>query len=308
MARSARVRWLGSVPMLALAVLAALASCKRSSSGDPAVGRGSPASGSATPGAAPGGSGATRPARIVTLSPSATEVVAALGEAGELVGVDDYSDVPVSVKALPKVGSFMTPNLETIVRLRPTLVVVDDIHSQVSGALHDAGITTRECAMHAVADVKACLRALGSDLGRGHEAEAAVASIDQALDDAAAHRPAHHPRVLLVIDREAGGIGAIIGAGPGSFNDELLAVVGGDNVLAGAGTKYPKIGPEEVLRAQPDVILDLSYAGHDGLAAWNRVDVPAVKHHRVVALTSPLLSHPTPRIGEALAIMASALK
>jgi len=64
-------------------------------------------------------------ARIVTLSPSATEIVAALGAAGDLVGVDDYSDFPASIKALPRVGSFMVPNVETIVRLKPTLVVVD---------------------------------------------------------------------------------------------------------------------------------------------------------------------------------------
>ncbi len=247
------------------------------------------------------------PARIVTLSPSATEIVAALGAAGDLVGVDDYSDFPASIKALPRVGSFMVPNIETIVRLKPTLVVVDDIHAQAAGALHDAHLVTRECAMHTVPDVKTCLRTLGAALGKTAEATAAVAGIDQALDEAAAHRPAHHPRVLIVIDREAGGLGAIVAAGPGTFNDELLAVVGGDNILAGAGTKYPKIGAEEVIREKPDVILDLSYTGKDSLAVWDTLDIPAVKTKHVLSLTSQVLSHPTPRIVEALSLLATSI-
>jgi len=253
------------------------------------------------------GSGSATP-RIITLSPSATEVVDALGASSELVGVDDYSDYPATVKALPKVGSFIAPNLETIVRLRPSIVVVDDIHAQTSGALHDARIATVECAMHALPDVKTCLHSLGGALGRTHEADAAVAAIDKKIEDARAKRPEHHPKVLLVIDREAGGIGGIIAAGPGTFNDELLAVVGGDNVLAGAGTKYPKIGAEEVLRAQPDVILDLSYAGKDSLAPWDGVKVPAVANKHVVSLFGGVLAHPTPRIGEALDVLAHAIQ
>ena len=274
--------------MRRLLVLLVLASCQQS---PPAPGRGS----------------AARPPRIVTLSPSATEIVAALGATDQLVGVDDYSDYPDAVTRLPKVGSFMTPNLEAIVQLRPTLVIVDDIHSQAVGALHDAGIATRDCPMHAVPDIKACLRSVGGDLGVPFEADVAINAIDKALDAAAAHRPAHHPKVLLVIDREQGGVNSLVAAGTGTFNDELLAVVGGDNVLAGASVKYPKIGVEEVLRAQPDIILDLSYAGRDSMKAWDVLDVPAVKAKRVELLTSSLLSHPTPRIAEALDLMARSI-
>ncbi|MEO6773287.1 MAG: helical backbone metal receptor [Kofleriaceae bacterium] len=282
-----------SLPLASCLAWTVLAGCPRSP--QPGDTRGSASAGSAA-------------ARIISLSPSATEVVAALGAAGELVGVDDYSDYPASVKALPKVGSFLAPNLEAIVRLRPSIVVLDDIHAQTAGALHDAHVATVECPMHAVADVEICLHQVGAVLGRGHEADAAIAAIDRAIDDARAHRPAHHPKVLLVIDRETGGIGGVVAAGPGTFNDELLAVVGGDNVLAGAGTKYPKIGPEEVLRAQPDVILDLSYAGKDSLAAWNRVKVPAVATHHVISLFGGVLAHPTPRIGEALGVLAHAIE
>jgi iron complex transport system substrate-binding protein len=244
--------------------------------------------------------------RIVSLTPSATEVVAALGATPSLVGVDEYSKYPPEVGKLPRIGSFTQPNLEAIVQLRPTLVIVDDIHGQVAGALHDAGLQTLECTMHGLPDVKAALRSVGGKLGRRAQADAVVASIDAALDDAAAHRPARHPRVLVAIDREAGGLGHLVSVGPGSWIDELLAVVGGDNVLAASGVRYPSISLEEVLRAQPEIILDLSH-GAD-VAAWQGLDVPAVKNHRVIALDEPFLIAPSPRVREALDALARALR
>jgi len=246
--------------------------------------------------------------RIVSLTPSATEVVAALGATQFLVGVDDYSKYPPEVIGLPKVGSFLQPNLEVIVRLAPTLVIVDDIHGQVAGALRDHGLAAIECPMLSLPDVKSALKSIGGRLGRAREAEVAVNAIDTALDAAAAKRPARHPRVLVVIDREARGLGNLVAAGPGSYVDELLAVVGGDNVLAASGVLYPKIALEEVLRSRPEVILDLSLEGKTDTADWNGVDVPAVKSKHVFALGEPYLVAPSPRVREALDKLAAALQ
>ncbi|HEX3473598.1 MAG TPA: helical backbone metal receptor [Kofleriaceae bacterium] len=277
------------------------AGCRRDDAGSaapPAVG-----SSNAGPAAAPAG-----PAlRVVSLTPSATEVVAALGATGLLVGVDDYSTYPPEVTRLPRVGSFLTPNLEAIVGLRPSLVIVDDVHGQIAGALNDAGIATVACAIHALPDLKAALRAVGARIGKPADADRVVAAIDAALDRAAAQRPARRPRVLAVIDREAGGLGNLVTGGPGSWIDELLAVVGGDNVLSAAGVRYPKISAEEVLRARPEVILDLSYAARESIAAWDRLAVPAVAAHRVRAITDPFLLAPSPRVAEALAALAGAI-
>lgn len=244
--------------------------------------------------------------RIVSLTPSATEVVAALGAADELVGVDQYSEFPASVKKLPKVGSFLAPNLEAIVQLRPTVVIVDDIHGQTAGALRDNGISVIECAMHALPDLRAALSTVGDHIGRSAEATAAIEKINAKLDAAAAHRPAHHPKVLAVIDREAGGLGNLVAAGPGSWVDELLAVAGADNVMVASGIRYPTISLEEVLRGQPEIILDFSQASSD-LAAWQQADVPAVRDHRVRAM-APFASRPTPRIDEALDLIEAALR
>ena len=245
--------------------------------------------------------------RVVSLTPSATEVVAALGATGTLVGVDDYSKFPPEVATLPRVGSFTSPNLEVIVSLKPTLVIVDDVHGKVAGALHDAGIPTVECAIHALPDVEAALRTIGGKLGKAREAETVVAGIAAAVATTRARRPAKRPRVLAIIDREAGGLGNLVAAGPGSYVDELLAIVGAENVLAASGIRYPKLSLEEVLRGQPEVILDLSFpARQEGTAPWT-VDVPAVKTGRVRVLSQEYLIAPSPRVALALDVMAQAI-
>jgi iron complex transport system substrate-binding protein len=242
------------------------------------------------------------------LTPSGTEVVGALGAAPFLVGVDEYSQYPDSVRSLPKVGSFLGPNIEQIVRLKPTLVIVDDVHGQTAGALRDSGIATLECAIQTLPDVKTALHAVGERLGKPNEAKLAIDGIDATLDAVAAKRPAKHPRVLTILDREAGGLGNLVAVGPGSYMDELLAVVGGDNVLAASSIRYPRISLEEVLRSQPEVILDLSFAGKEGGDAWKQVDVPAVKNGKVVALTEDFFQHPSVRVGPALDRLAAAIR
>lgn len=282
----------------AVAVWASLAACQGRSAetSGPAVGSGS----------APVAAVAPATPRLVSLTPSATEIVAALGATDELVGVDDYSTFPPEVGKLPKVGSFLAPNLETIVGLKPTLVIVDDVHGQVAGALSDAGVATVACAMHDLPDVKSALRTVGEKIGKSAEAVKVVAAIDGALERAAAARPAKRPRVLAVIDREPGGLGNLIAAGPGSWIDELLAVVGGENVLAGARVRYPKISTEEVIRARPTLILDLSYPARQSIDAWHALALkPAPK---TVALQAQYLLAPSPRVADALADLGRALQ
>ncbi len=254
----------------------------------------------------PPGPGAAQ-IRVISLTPSATEVIHALGATSLLVGVDDYSQYPEAVIKLPKVGSFMAPNLETIVSLKPTLVVVDDVHGPAAGAMRDAGLTTVEVPIHAMPDIKKALTILGGKLGRVAEATRAVAEIDAAIEAARAKRPTKRPRVLAILDREASGLGNLVAAGPGSWIDELLAICGGENVLAASGVRYPKLSMEEVVRGKPDVILDLSFPARKSIAEWNAVDVPAVKQGRVSVMFDPTVISPSPRIRHALELVAAAL-
>lgn len=239
--------------------------------------------------------------RLVSLTPSATEIVAALGATGDLVGVDEYSTYPAEVGKLPKVGSFLAPNLETIVSLKPTLVIVDDVHGKAAAALGDAHVKTVECPVHDLHDVKAALAKVGGEIGKQREAEAAVAKIEQAIEQTS--KPARRPRVLAIIDREANGLGNLIAGGTGSWIDELLAIAGGENVLAAATVRYPKISVEEVLRTKPDIILDLSFAGKADTTPWK-----SVTQAKVIAISDAYLVAPSPRVAEALAALSKAIR
>jgi iron complex transport system substrate-binding protein len=246
------------------------------------------------------------------LTPSATETIAALGATQLLVGVDDYSTYPPEAANLPRVGTFMQPNLEAVMRLRPTLVIADDVHSAFQQRLADAGIAAVECPMHTLADVRTSLARVGDKIGRSDAAKAAIETIDRAIDGTAARRRTRtgpRPRVLAVIDHEAGGLGGLVVAGPGSWLDELLAIEGVDNAMIGAGARYPKISSEEVLRAQPTLILDVAFAADPATEAslWRDLAIPAVSSGRIVVAKEPYLQAPSPRVAEALARLEAIL-
>lgn len=250
------------------------------------------------------------PQKIVTLTPSATEIVAALGATDRLIGVDDFSTFPPAVNALPKVGSFLQPSFETIVRLRPDLVIGDDIHDDAATALRGAGIDVLLVDMHSLPDLRKAFTAIGARLGREPQAKAALLALDDAIAASRDRRRGRGLRVLLVIDREAGGLGNMVAAAGGSWLDELLAITGAENVLTGATVRYPKVSPEELLRTRPDVILDVSYAAEyaTALTEWQRLgELPAVKGGRVKVMKDAYLLGPSPRVAEALAAIEAAL-
>ena len=250
---------------------------------------------------------------IVTLTPSATEVVAALGAQARLVGVDEYSTFPPEVAALPKVGSFLAPNFEAIVRLQPSLVVADDIHADAAKALRGAGIEVVTIPMHALPDLEKAFTTVGARIGKEREAAALHQGIDRAITEARHRKVGRDRRVLIVIDREPGGLGGMIAAANGSWMDELVAITGAQNVLAGAAVRYPKLSAEEIIRARPDVILDVSYTADaaTALATWRArpelAAVPAIVSGHVRVLKAPYFLAPSPRVAAALTELEAAL-
>jgi iron complex transport system substrate-binding protein len=248
--------------------------------------------------------------RIVTLTPSATEIVAALGATDLLVAVDDYSTYPPEVAKLPRVGSFLQPHLEAIIRARPQVVIADDVHADVARSMADVGIEVVTAPMHSLPDLKVAFARIGARLGRDEQARAQADGIEAAIEAARRRKVGAGQRVLIVIDREAGGLAGMVGAATGSWLDELVAICGADNVLAGSPVRYPKLSPEEVLRSRADVILDVSFAADpdDARRAWATMPtVPAVASGRVRLLKEPYLLSPSPRVAEALAALEAAL-
>jgi ABC-type Fe3+-hydroxamate transport system substrate-binding protein len=247
-------------------------------------------------------SGSQQPTRIVTLSPSATALLVALGQASKIVGRDKYSVTPPDVLKQPVIGDFLTPNIEAIAGLKPDLVVLDQSQSKAQNALQTLGLRTLPLAMHQLTDVRKGLLLVGEAVGKTSEAEALAASIDASIADYASRgkNRKFHPRVLAIIDRDPDHLRNLIAAGPNTYIDELLVLVGARNVMAGSAVRYPQISAEQILRGAPDIILDLSKS-QGGLAAYQTIsECPAVENRRVHMLQEPLLLSPTPQVDQAL--------
>jgi iron complex transport system substrate-binding protein len=247
--------------------------------------------------------------RVVSLSPSTTEALFAIGAGPQVVGRSRYCDYPPEAQALPQVGGYVDPNLEAILALRPDLVV---------GARGPAGTKyTDALASHAVATlfpetesltaIDELIRALGDRTGHKDGAARETARLDAHVA-AIARTTSWLPkvRVLLVF-----GLDPIVVAGPGGFPDEVIAKAGGANAVT-EGTAYPTLGVERILALDPDVILDASVAeAHGGeritkdSPGWR--EVRAVQRGRVVGLADEVVLRPGPRIDEGIATIARAL-
>jgi iron complex transport system substrate-binding protein len=245
--------------------------------------------------------------RVVSLSPSTTEAVFAIGAGSELVGRSRYCDFPPEALRLPQVGGYADPNLEAILALRPELVVGarGPAGAKLADALAAQGVATFFPETESLEEIDAMLRGLGARTGHAVDAERLVGDLDQrvaAITRAVSSRA--KVRTLLVF-----GVSPIVVAGPGGFPNELLTRAGGTNVVT-EGTSYPSLGVERIMALDPEVILDTT-AGHTGerigpdVPGWR--EVGAVKRGRVVPVTDEAAIRPGPRIADGLAVIAHAL-
>ena len=244
------------------------------------------------------------PQRIVTLLPSLTESVCALGACDRLIGVDRYSNSPASVRALPKLGGGLDPNVEGIVALRPDVVLLAK-SSRVTPRLEALGLKVVVLEPKNHADVKRVLDALGVILGVD-DAQRVWRVIDASVSAAAQSVPesARGQRVYFEVNNGP------YGAGESSFIGETLQRLGVRNIVPAALGPFPKLNPEFVVRANPDVIMVgvRSAVGMEQRPGWS--GIRAVREGRICRFDSEaadVLVRPGPRMGEAARLMAGCL-
>lgn len=243
--------------------------------------------------------------RIVTLSPSLTEAVCALGRCAQLVGTDRHSTWPGSVQVLPKVGGLEDAQIERIVTLRPNMVLLGP-RSRAGERLQALGVPVMTFDARTHADLKRMLLKLGDSLGEPVRAAELVARIDAEMDAAAARMPAAlRGRTVYV---EVGP--APTAASDKSFIGETVARLGLVNVVGGELGLFPKINPEMLLRRPPDIIIGprATLANLADRPGWSAL--PAVRRQQLCLLDAErmdLLSRPGPRLGEAAQMLVECL-
>ena len=245
------------------------------------------------------------PQRIVTVLPSLTESVCALGACDRLAGVDRYSNWPASVRALPQVGGGIDPNVEAIVALKPDVVLLAK-SSRVTDRLEALGLKVVVLEPKNHADVRRVLDALARVLGTG-DATAVWRAIDASVSAAAQSLPERVKRTRVYFEVNS----APYAAGEASFIGETLARLGARNIVPAALGPFPKLNPEFVVRADPDLIMvgERSAQGLEQRPGWGRIK--AVREGRICRFTaeqSDVLVRPGPRMGEAARLMAECLQ
>ena len=245
------------------------------------------------------------PMRIVSLVPSMTETLFALGAGPEVVGVSQYCDYPPEVTKLPKVGDFIAPNLEAIVALRPTLVVGTSTASDQRqiDALSALGIPALMVNDDSVEEVEGNIITIGDRIGRHAEAarllakiKAQIAAVEEQL------RGTKRVSVLMIVGHDP-----LVAVGRGTYLDELVTLAHGENIGEATDQTWPRLSLEYLMAVGPEVILD-GQMGSEGAVPstfWARYpSIPAVRDDRVCGYPIDLMLHPGPRIAMALETIA----
>lgn len=256
---------------------------------------------------------AAPPQRIVSLLPSATETVCALGACDRLVGVDEFSQDPPQVRSLPQLGKTWQPDMERIVALKPDLVLLGQVQGVVA-RLQAARIPYLVADAATIEQVQSMMLKVDEALETG-QALAVWQQMQYRLETVVAPVKARHqtrgPRVYLEVDP------AMYAAGPRSFMGQLLGYLGVRNITPDAASSFIRLSPEFVLRADPDLII----LAHQGSSLRKLEDRPgwqkmrAMQHDqkksRICQLTAEegrTVTRPGPRLDEAAAIFAACLR
>lgn len=238
--------------------------------------------------------------RVVSLFPSWTEALFAMGLGDRLVARSNHCDYPESVRALPSLGDGLTVNMEALLRTAPDLVLVYD--PDLATRIRRLGIAAESIRAETLDDVYRAYERIGDVLGVPERGRVLAQRMRTAIADAATRWRDRPPRrVLFCVDAASGVV-----AGRGNFVDELINAVGGVNVGRNAPGRWPVYSLEAVLRTAPDVIL---YATPDGASAAASAfldglrETPAGKAGRVFPVREALVTRSGPRLADAAAVL-----
>jgi iron complex transport system substrate-binding protein len=251
-----------------------------------------------------------RPQRIVSLQPSHTEIIFAIGASDSLVGVTNYCDYPPAAKQKEKVGGFQDPSVEKIVALKPDLVIAGSSHKAAVAQLEKLGIPVIAMEAKTLPDVAPLIESIATACGEETKGKQLAAGISARIEAVKKRTQAmdetKRPLVFYELWHDP-----LTTVGPGSFLNDLITLAGGTNLAADARSAYPAIAPEAVVKRNPDVIL-YAHKGQrsDDVArrpGWS--EVKAVKTGRIVFFDDEnIFMRAGPRIADALELLAQSLR
>ena len=244
------------------------------------------------------------PQRLISLLPSLTESICALGKCSNLVGIDRFSNWPLSLQSLPKLGGISDSNLEGIVQLKPDLVLVDR-SSPIIARLEGLNIPVMAFDIKTMADEERALQKMGLALG-SNESDRVWKQIQAEITRANKQLDGSQKNVKVYFEVNA----APYAAGRTSFIGELLTKLEVNNIIPDSLGAFPKINPEFVVQAKPEIIMlsETRVADMKKRPGWN--SIPAIAKDRICAFNkeqSDILVRPGPRMGQAALILSQCI-
>ncbi|MCX5719860.1 MAG: helical backbone metal receptor [Nitrospirae bacterium] len=253
------------------------------------------------------------PNRIISLSPNTTEILFAMGLGDKIVGVTNFCDYPEEVKKKPKIGGMSNPSLEAVVSSKPDIVVMttDGNPKEFEERLRSLKIRTYVFKARRLSELPLGIRELGIALDVKDKAEILAKEIEGTMNKVVhssliTHHSSLKKKVLFIIWPEP-----LIVAGPGTLIDDVITLLGAENIAAKAKTSYPKYSIEEIIRQSPDVIfigkghIDIKKVSENLL---KRIAlVPAVKYNAVCYMSDSIYRL-GPRVVQGIKEMAICLK
>ena len=262
---------------------------------------------------APSPSAQAPPQRIVSIIPSVTEMLFAMGAGARVVGVGNFDRFPPEALTRPKVGGLIDPDTEKILSLKPDLIVVYGTQTDLRNQMDRAHVPMFLYEHAGLPDITTTIRALGQRVGSGTAANALADRIEASVADTrrrVAGKP--RPRTLLVFGRDAETLRGVYASGGIGFLHDMLEAAGGTNVFADVKRQSVQATTELILARAPDVIVevgvDTASARARNVRAWDTLgSVPAVRSHRIYVLRGDDLMNPGPRVAQAIRRIAQAL-
>lgn len=253
-----------------------------------------------------------RPVRLVSLAPSNTEILFALGAGPKVVGVDSFSDYPEEAKNLTKVGSFSKPDVEAIVALKPDLVLGTNMNIKGIDQFEKVGLKVLILDPRTFEGVYDNLTLLGKVLGTEKQAQKVVDTMRSKLGRVSAALSKVKPEDRVPVYYEVYS-DPLMSVGPGTFIHQVITLAGGRNLFADATVDYPVVGSETVVARDPHVILYPDFHGNRSLTidkvkarpGWDKIQ--AVAKARVYSVDANIVSRPGPRLADAVETMAKLL-
>jgi len=253
------------------------------------------------------------PNRIISLSPNTTEILFAMGLGDKIVGVTNFCDYPEEVKKKPKIGGMSNPSLEAVVSSKPDIVVMttDGNPKEFEERLRSLKIRTYVFKARRLSELPLGIRELGLALDVKDKAEILAKEIEGTMNKVVhssliTHHSSPKKKVLFIIWPEP-----LIVAGPGTLIDDVITLLGAENIAAKAKTSYPKYSIEEIIRQSPDVIF--IGKGHTDIKEVSEnllkriALVPAVKYNAVCYMSDSIYRL-GPRVVQGIKEMAICLK